>query len=129
MRKFLEGFLFKLFKMFPNFLKILYLEALKTFHTSPEYLAWKKHRAKVRGKFCSFLCGAHGFQLTFHRPYLFALFFVCFTRPALTFCSHICCFQVEYEKQLKTYHSSPAYLAYLSAKSKSKTGTSDLNCL
>uniref|UniRef100_A0A336MHB6 CSON015531 protein n=1 Tax=Culicoides sonorensis TaxID=179676 RepID=A0A336MHB6_CULSO len=29
--------------------------------------------------------------------------------------------KADYEKQLKTYHSSPAYLAYLSAKSKSKT--------
>lgn len=32
------------------------------------------------------------------------------------------CFQVEYEKTLKTYHSSPAYLAYVAAKSKIKAG-------
>lgn len=30
--------------------------------------------------------------------------------------------KADYEKQLKTYHSSPPYLAYLSAKSKSKSG-------
>jgi SWI/SNF-related matrix-associated actin-dependent regulator of chromatin subfamily E protein 1 len=30
--------------------------------------------------------------------------------------------QLEYEKSLKTYHNSPAYLAFIAAKNRGKTG-------
>jgi len=33
-----------------------------------------------------------------------------------------CLIQVEYEKSLKTYHNSPAYLAYIAAKNRGKSG-------
>lgn len=35
--------------------------------------------------------------------------------------------QVEYEKSLKTYHNSPAYLAYIAAKNRGKSGKYFIN--
>lgn len=37
--------------------------------------------------------------------------------------------QVEYDKNLKTYHNSPAYLAFIAAKNRGKSGMSKLEIL
>lgn len=53
---------------------------------------------------------------------------------ALIYCQHSLVFtmillsrQIQYEKQMKTYHSSPAYLTFMAAKNKAKTSKCIVN--
>lgn len=107
---------------------------MRAYRSTPDYISWTRYQRK-RGR-CRFSlqlillsstlnhlltclwCGFSSIQFINAPPHSpLSFFYVCHIKTSLSHHSSSS-FQIDYEKSLKVYHNTPAYLAYMSAKSK-----------